>query len=225
MFEECNCLIIYSWLCFSLRVTFRINRTPQMSANLYFTEREGLKKVLVNTQTELGVPSWKSKEFLVGVGFPPLLMIRFAILTDRICRHGQRWIEANADIFPVCWVWERAECKIEAVNLLVDLHYNPTLKCGYKFLVVIKRKRSKLHGSCIWRDSPLGTFLMRYSWRMAHSQTCWKDFSDWIWSVWAGGVGNAAPWKKTQKNLTEEQERQKFNSLKSKQGNGTQLGK
>lgn len=73
-----------------------------MSANLYFTEREGLKKVLVNTQTELGVPSWKSKEFLVGVGFPPLLMIRFAILTDRICRHGQRWIEASADIFPVC---------------------------------------------------------------------------------------------------------------------------
>ncbi|XP_035771716.1 signal-regulatory protein beta-2-like [Neolamprologus brichardi] len=45
-------------------------------------QREGLKKVLVNTQTELGVPSWKSKEFLVGVGFPPLLMIRFAILTE-----------------------------------------------------------------------------------------------------------------------------------------------
>lgn len=86
---------------------------------LDFTEREGLKKVLVNTQTELGVPSWKSKEFLVGVGFPPLLMIRFAILTEfvDVVKDGLRPIQT----FFLSAEFERAECKIEAVNLLVDL--------------------------------------------------------------------------------------------------------
>lgn len=185
MFEECNCLIIYSWLCFSLRATFRINRTPQISANLYFTEREGLKKVLVNTQTELGVPSWKSKEFLVGVGFPPLLMSQFAILTDRICRHGQRWIEANADIFPVCWVWERAECKIEAVNLLVAQMWLQVLGSDQKkeikatwFMHLTWLPSGHLLDEIFLEDGPLSNMLERLFW-LDWECVSWRSWRSW----------------------------------------------